>query len=537
MTKREVVIWDITSKCNLKCSHCYNAEKYDETTYNLTFEQALNTVDQITEEGFEQIQFVGGEPLMFEKFVKLAEYILSKGVRVSLTTNGWFLDQYGTDLVDLGVSSIFVSLDGTTEEVNDAVRGKGVFERVTRNAQQLAQYIKESEKDTVLGISYTVTRMNFDDLPHVIEFAAGLGAGGLFISFLSHEGRARDSWSEVSAPVDETLNMLESLMKTYQEFPPMRILIESRPLLVEYFKKKFGMPVETSVPYLRCTGGSRNICILADGTVLPCGVCGSRLGHSQDHMFERENLNVLTHSLNNILNSRFFTTFRQFVEDPAVYNITECKTCPNQPVCAPCPLVFYKEGKEGSIEECRWVKTQMKNLYEDVLPRVPVKVEGLRTDAEGDTVTVESGGKKVVLEGTAGLIWNHIDNSKTTEQIIKTLLQQVTAADAHIVYEDVITFMLELKNANVITMNSEKRLSLKSRFILRKERFGGILYDKAENQVIFTDQSTCDILTLCDGTRTAAAIAEKVYCDAKVPVEKCSQYLQSYIDMNYVEEM
>lgn len=535
MTARDVVIWDITSRCNLNCTHCYNAEKYDDETYNLSFEEAVQTVDEIADTGFKQIQFVGGEPLMFEKFVELSEYVLSKGVRVSLTTNGWFLDEYGRGLVDVGVASIFVSLDGTTEEINDSVRGKGVFQRVVTNFTQLSHYIKESHADTILGISYTVTKMNVADLPNVVKFASKLGAGGLFLSFLSHEGRARDSWSEVSAPVDETLVRLESLMKNYQSFPPMRILIESRPLLVDYFKKKYGIAVETSVPYLKCTGGSRNICILADGTVLPCGVCGSRLGHSQDHMFEREHLTVRTHSLQDILHSRFFTTFREFVENPAVYNITECNQCPNHAVCAPCPLVFYKEGKESSIEECRWVKTQMKKLYNEVLHSTPVKVNEI--PVEGERLTLyNSEGKAFVIEGTGLLVWDKIDGTKSTEQIITELKSRFSDVEDHVICEDVITFILQLKNGALITLKSQ-RISLKPQFILRKERFGGILYDKVSSQVIFTDELTYGILEMCDGTCTGNEIAEKVHTTYAISVDKCSTYLKSYEKMGYLEEI
>jgi radical SAM protein with 4Fe4S-binding SPASM domain len=538
MIEREVVIWDITSRCNLKCKHCYNAEKYDETTFNLSFEDCVQAVDEISEAGFEQIQFVGGEPLMAENFISIVDYIISKDLRVSLTTNGWFLDQFGIDLVNLGVSSIFVSIDGTTKEINDAVRGNGTFQRVIKNFKDLAQYIKKHDSNTILGISYTITKKNFSDLPNILKFAVELNAGGIFLSFLSHEGRARDNWNEISSPVDKTLKILELLIKNCYDYSPIKILIESRPLLVEYFNKKYGINIETSLPYLKCTGGSRNISILADGTVLPCGVCGSNLGYEQDHMFERENLNIRTHSLKEILASKFLITFRNFVESPTTYNIRECKTCHFRNVCAPCPLVFHNnDGKEMSIEECRWVKTQMDQLYLDILYSVPMKKKEFFIE-EGAIITIYGKKDAFILEGTGPLIWKAINGIKTTEEIISSLSLQFNDINRHVIYYDVIDFILRLSNLKIINLKKiEKKIYLKNQFILRKERFGGILYDKINNQMIFMDPLTYEILELCDGAFDVQEIIQKISSVHKVTSDKCRKFLESYIDMGYLEEI
>lgn len=43
------MIWDVTSKCNLKCRHCYAAEKYDSPCRpnDLTTGQAKQMLEQI----------------------------------------------------------------------------------------------------------------------------------------------------------------------------------------------------------------------------------------------------------------------------------------------------------------------------------------------------------------------------------------------------------------------------------------------------------------------------------------------------------
>ena len=554
MQNREVVIWDITNKCNLKCKHCYAAEKYDKQTDALSFEEAKHAVDKIAHAGFQQIQFVGGEPLCFEKLVDLTGYIISKGMKVSLTTNGVLLNEYGVDLVKVGVFSIFVSLDGTSKEVNDSIRGEGTFEKVTRNFSELARYIKDSSSKTVLGINFTVTTMNVDELPNTMKFANQLGAKALFISFLTHEGRAKDNWSSLSPTVDKTLTLLENLLKNDTEFPSMTVLVESRPLFIEYLTKKYGIHTKISSPKAKCGGGSRNIAILADGTVLPCGVCGSQLGYSKDNKFQRENLNIVKQSLEEILSSNFFTTFREYVENPKIYNISECKTCHNQPFCSPCPLVVDEDGKTVSMEECQWVKAKLKELEAKVLQSVPLKKEH-HSEEDGKNLKIIMNKNQFLLEGTGGRIWELIDGVASTQTIIDVFCHQFTDSDNPVIRDDVMDFLFKLRNLGIITLKGmedgddirEKKLALKNQFLLRKEQFGGLLFDRANTKIdcfsdtvsffpIFLDHMTCEIMELCNGEVTAKEIVGTICSHhQEIPAKRCMDFLRSYINMGYVE--
>ena len=78
------VHWDITRKCNLRCKHCYNAEKYfnpNSDSYieeEMSLEQCKHTVDNFANAGFEHIHFLGGEPLASPYLFDVIEYAKEK---------------------------------------------------------------------------------------------------------------------------------------------------------------------------------------------------------------------------------------------------------------------------------------------------------------------------------------------------------------------------------------------------------------------------------------------------------------------------
>ena len=83
-----VVVWSVTRSCNLKCMHCYaNSEnkKYDG---ELSTEEALGLIDEMSAMNVPVILFSGGEPLVRHDIFQLAEYAISKGIRVTFSTNG-----------------------------------------------------------------------------------------------------------------------------------------------------------------------------------------------------------------------------------------------------------------------------------------------------------------------------------------------------------------------------------------------------------------------------------------------------------------
>jgi mycofactocin radical SAM maturase len=125
-------------------------------------------------------------------FFEILEHSIANGIGVKFSTNGAFIDKKNAErLAALDYLDIQISLDGTTAEVNDAVRGAGSYATAIRAMENL--------RDAGFGqfkISVVVTRHNVDQLDEFKALADSYGAQ-LRITRLRPAGRGADTWNEL----------------------------------------------------------------------------------------------------------------------------------------------------------------------------------------------------------------------------------------------------------------------------------------------------------------------------------------------------
>lgn len=82
------LLWlDLTRKCQLNCTHCYNASGPDGTHGAMTGEDWISVLDQAAAYGVRNIQFIGGEPTMHPDFTDLVDHALTIGLHVEVFSN------------------------------------------------------------------------------------------------------------------------------------------------------------------------------------------------------------------------------------------------------------------------------------------------------------------------------------------------------------------------------------------------------------------------------------------------------------------
>src|SRR5690606_19116770 len=85
---------------------------------------------------------------------------------VHLVTNGTLLTEERTrELIDLGVTSLMISLDGATAETNDRIRVLGRFDRVVANVAAAVALRARRKADLRIGISTVAGASNVHELP------------------------------------------------------------------------------------------------------------------------------------------------------------------------------------------------------------------------------------------------------------------------------------------------------------------------------------------------------------------------------------
>jgi len=126
--KKNNIQLHLTNCCNLSCRHCYmNAGK--KLNYELMTHEWKSLLDEyslLVENG--SVCFTGGEPLTRADIWDIAKYSKEKGNNNILFSNGCLINS--SDIVaklEESIDRIQISLDGTTEEIHDSIRGKGSF--------------------------------------------------------------------------------------------------------------------------------------------------------------------------------------------------------------------------------------------------------------------------------------------------------------------------------------------------------------------------------------------------------------------------
>ena len=150
------LIASITSKCNLHCAGCYSrcshATVDTEPVAQLTAADWLRVFDEADSLGVSFILLAGGEPMLRRDVIEAAGG--KSGVLFPIFTNGTFFDERYFAFFDRCRNLIpIISIEGE-REVTDARRGRGMFDRLIANMDELHR------RGIIFGASVTVTARN-----------------------------------------------------------------------------------------------------------------------------------------------------------------------------------------------------------------------------------------------------------------------------------------------------------------------------------------------------------------------------------------
>jgi len=191
-----MVVWNFTQACNFRCVHCYQ-DAHTRMPDELSLDEQLAFVDELVTMDVPMLAFSGGEPMMGRTFWEVVKYAGSKGLYITLATNGSFItEESAARLVEAGVKYAEVSVDSVNPEKHDEFRGvKGAWDKAVTG---LKHAIANPELRT--GLATTVTRRNIGELRELIEFAIDLGAETFYAFNFIPTGRATDIESEDITP-------------------------------------------------------------------------------------------------------------------------------------------------------------------------------------------------------------------------------------------------------------------------------------------------------------------------------------------------
>ena len=283
-----LIAWEVTRTCNLACIHCRASAAHGPYPGELSTQECLDLIDDITSFSSPILILTGGDPLLRPDIFDIARYGSSKGLRVVLSTNGTNITaENARAMQEAGIKRISISLDGATEESHDRFRQvPGAFKGALRGIE-LAK-----EAGLELQINTTITKQNLAEIEAIQGLAVTLGAASHHIFLLVLTGRGKNLAGQALSADDyeRTLNwfydqrdkvslhLKATCAPHYYRILRQRAKGEGRP----FNPDTFGMDALTK----GCLGGQSFSFISHIGEVQICGYLDVKCGDIKRETFQ-----------------------------------------------------------------------------------------------------------------------------------------------------------------------------------------------------------------------------------------------------------
>lgn len=254
--------WHITERCNKRCRHCYQNEHHSHDLPLTDLQLVLSRMEEalIKWDRKGSLSFTGGEP-----FVRQAELfsLMDEVDRIDafayydILTNGSLI----SDDVAIALKKqtklrrVQVSLEGATPETNDAIRGDGSYAETLNSIRTIKKH------GLIVSVMTTLSKMNYGEIPQLIELLNREGVDTFAMERLIPEGRGEQFSDKLLSP--------KELVELYKRVYYMRSKHNGTRLLM--YRPLFALvaPEDPDVGAL-CSVGNNALTIMPDGMVYPC---------------------------------------------------------------------------------------------------------------------------------------------------------------------------------------------------------------------------------------------------------------------------
>ncbi|MFW9990633.1 MAG: radical SAM protein [Candidatus Odinarchaeota archaeon] len=334
------IIWDVTRRCNLKCSFCYSGTENNQCIKELSVETIKSQIlPKFSELGVDSVSFSGGEPtLKWDLVLWLTKEFAQRDYEyLVLCTNATILTREmilewkraARGVRDLALALPLDSLDADRmKELRPSHQSIDVLDKVKTAINMCI------EQKIWIFLETVLTSKNFSEIKQISDFARSKGGkvfGEIYPCYL--EGRAHEN-RELLLTVEQLRRFdrwhLTNLSKSilFWDFMPFPVnpadwqVIRERALSMGWSEG--------------CPSVTRYLQLGADGTVYPCSFLRIPLG------------NLVTDSVDQILSH----PLARSIANREVKG--KCGECKHRIVCGGCRARAFTETGDplGEIPSC-----------------------------------------------------------------------------------------------------------------------------------------------------------------------------------------
>lgn len=177
----------VTDRCNLRCFYCVPEDGLNWLSRPalMSYDEMLQTCTLLVNMGIEKIRITGGEPFLRKDLMQLLTAIskLSGLKELTITTNGVLTAPYVSQLKDLGIKSVNLSLDTLDANRFFAITKRDEFGKVMATLDELLKYD--------IGVKINAVVMdgkNTQDIVPLVELTKALPVSVRFIEEMPFNG-------------------------------------------------------------------------------------------------------------------------------------------------------------------------------------------------------------------------------------------------------------------------------------------------------------------------------------------------------------
>ncbi len=300
---------EVTSRCNLHCSHCYiNPVSGAPKESELNLAETTRILDEIADEGCLWLLLTGGEPFIRPDFLDIYTYAKKKGFIITLFSNGTLITPRIADyLAEWPPFVVEISLYGCTQETYEKFTGvPGSFANCIRGIELLL------ERKISLTLKTVVTTVNRHEISGIKEYAEKHQVDFRFDPILNLCLDGNPKPADYRIPATDVVAMDQADKERMQNW--------------HRFSKNFkGAPQDPDYLY-QCGAGARTFHIDSHGHLSVC-------------MMAR----VPYYDLRVASFHQGWNDFMTKVRAQKWIRETPCKTCDLISICGQCPGMAYLE--------------------------------------------------------------------------------------------------------------------------------------------------------------------------------------------------
>ncbi|MGK4908500.1 radical SAM/SPASM domain-containing protein [Streptomyces albus] len=131
------MLWlDLTRKCQLECTPCFNSSGPQGTHGTMTREDWISVIDQAAQGGVRRVQLIGGEPTMHPDGLVLADRAINSGLEVEVYSNLVHLSAAWWTLLQRNGASLATSYYSDQADEHNVITGRPSHARTLDNIKK-----------------------------------------------------------------------------------------------------------------------------------------------------------------------------------------------------------------------------------------------------------------------------------------------------------------------------------------------------------------------------------------------------------------